>query len=199
MVENGTGVAALYHRLVVLHFLAEGGGGLSGQADDGVAVGPVVGDFEIHNGIVIADDQVDVLTYLAVFVIQNPDAVGVSAGQIVLGQSQLGEGAEHTVGQLPAELALGDVYAAGQPGIMKGSRHQIALMDVLGAGDDLDRLPLAHIYLADKHVVRVGVANHGKHLAHNYILNFGIHPLIGLHLLTEDGQGLYKFLVGNAA
>ena len=71
------------------HGLAEGGGSFPGKADDAVAVGAVVGDLKIHNGIVVTDDEVDVLTNRAIFIIENPDAVGEHAGQIVLGQTQL--------------------------------------------------------------------------------------------------------------
>ena len=115
MVVNVPGVGAVHHRLVVTHGLAEGGGSFPGKADDAVAVGTVVGDLKIHNGVVVADDEVDVLTDGALLVVENPDAVGEHAGQVVLGQTQLGEGAEHTVGRFAPELALGDVNAAGEP------------------------------------------------------------------------------------
>ena len=197
MIEDGTGVAALHHRLVVVHGLAEGGGSFPGKADDGVAVGAVVGDFKIHDGIVVANDQIDVLTNRAVLVVQNPDAVSVSTGQIVLSQAQLGKGAEHTVGQFAPELALGDVHAAGQPGVVQSGGHQIAFMDILGTGDDLNRLGLSHIHLADPHMIGVGVAHHGQDLADHHILDFSVHPLIGFHLLTEHGQGFNKFLIGH--
>ena len=115
MVVNIPGVGAVNHRLVVTHGLAEGGGSFPGKADDAVAVGAVVGDLKIHNGVVVADDEVDVLANRAVLVIEDPDAVGEHAGQVVLSQSQLSEGAEHTVGRFAPELALGDVNAAGEP------------------------------------------------------------------------------------
>ena len=115
MVVNIPGVGAVHRRLVVTHGLAEGGGSFPGKADDAVAVGAVVGDLKVHNGVVVADDEVDVLANRAVLVVENPDAVGEHAGQVVLGQSQLGEGAEHTARHFAPELALGDVNAAGEP------------------------------------------------------------------------------------
>ena len=115
MVVNIPGVGAVNHRLVVTHGLAEGGGSFPGKADDAVAVGAVVGDLKVHNGVVVADDEVDVLANGAVLIIENPDAVGEHAGQVVLSQSQLGEGAEHTARHFAPELALGDVNAAGEP------------------------------------------------------------------------------------
>ena len=199
VLEDRTGVAALDHRLVVLHGLAEGGGSLPGQTDDGVAVRAVVGDLKIHHGIIVADDGIDVVAGLPGVRLQDPDAVGEHAGQVVLGQAQLGEGAQHAVGYLASELALGDVHAAGQPGIVQRGGHQVALVDVLRAGDDLHRLFLAHVHLADEHVVRVGMAHHGEHLAHHHVLDIRVHPLPGFHLLAENRQGLHKFLVGNIA
>ena len=197
IVIDAARIAAMHHRLVVTHVLAESSGSFPGQADDGVAVRTVVGDFKIHHGIVVADYLVDVLTHLAIFVVENPNAVGVGVGEVVLGQAQLGEGAEHTVGQFPPELALGDVDTPGQPGVVQGHGHQIPFGDVLSTGDDLNRLFLAHVHLADPHMVGVGVADHGQHLAHHHVFHFSVHPLIGFHLLTENGQGFHKFLVGD--
>ena len=37
----------------------------------------------------------------------------------------------------------------------RGNDHKIALLHILRIGDDLDRLPAAHVYLADKK--RIGV------------------------------------------
>ena len=184
---------------MVTHGLVEGSGGFPGQTDDGIAVGAIVGDFEIHHGIVIADDQVDILAHGAGLVIENPDAVGIGAGQVVLGQAQLGEGAEHAVGLLAPELALGDMHAAGQPGVVQGGGDQIALVHVLSAGDDLYGLLLAHIHLADPHVIGVGMADHGKNLAHDHVFDLGVHAFVGLHLLAENGQCFDEFFIGNVA
>ena len=197
LLENAASVGAVDNGLVVLHFHAESGGGFTGQADDGVAVGTVVGDFEINNGVVVADDQVDVIADLAILVVQDPDAVSENAGQIVLGQAQLLEGAQHAVGLFTAELALGDVNTAGQPGIVQCCGNQIALVDVLSAGDDLHQLFLAHVHLADEHMVRVGVGNHGNNLGYHNILNFSVHTLPGLDLLAEDGERFNIFLIRN--
>ena len=197
MVVNIPGVRAVNHRLVVTHGLAEGGGSFPGKADDAVAVGAVVGDLKIHNGVVVADDEVDVLANRAVLVIEDPDAVGEHAGQVVLGQTQLGEGAEHTVGRFAPELALGDVNAAGEPGVMQRRGYQIALMDILGAGDDLHGGIASHVHLANPHMIGVGVAHHGQNLAHDHVFDLRVQPLPGFHLLTEDGQGLHEFLIGD--
>ena len=194
---HGTNIAALYNRLVVRHLHAESGSGFTGQADDAVAVGTVVGDFEFHHGVVIADNQIDVVANLAILVIENPDTVGIGIGQIVLGQTQLGKGAEHTVGLYAPELALGDMHTADQPGIVQRSGNQIAFMDILCAGDDLHRLFLTHIHLADPHVIGILVANNGNNLTHLDIADLGVHTLVSFHLLAENGQSFYIFFIGN--
>ena len=196
LVVHGAGIAALYHRLVVAHGFTEGGGSFPGKTDDGVAVGTVVGDFKIHHRVVVADDLVDVVAGLAVL-LENPDAVLNGVGEIPQGQTQLLQRAEHSVGLFPPELALGDVNAPGQPGVVEGRRHQISLVDILGTGDNLHRLILPHIHLADPHMVGIFVADDGKHLAYDNILDFLVHGLIGFHLLAENGHFLHKFLVGN--
>ena len=172
--EDGAGIRAVHHRLMVLHGQAESGGGFSCQADDGVAVGTVIGDFKIHHSVVVADDGVDIVAGLAVFVIQNPDAVGIGVGQIILGQTQFRKGAEHTVGYFATEFALGDVYAAGKIGIVQGGRNQIALTDILSAGDDLHRGFLAHVNLAYPHVVRIFVPDNGHNFTNLDVFNFCI-------------------------
>ena len=199
MLKDGACIGAPDHRLVVFHGLAEGRRGLPGQSDDGIAVGPVVGDFKIHHGIVVADDGVDVIAGLTGIGLQNPDAVGIHAGQVVLGQAQLREGAQHAVGHFPSELALGDMHTAGQIGIVQCRGHQISLVDVLGAGDDLYRFFPTHVHLTDEHMVRVGMAHHGQNPAYHHVPDFRVHPLPGFHLLAENGEGLYKFLIGNLA
>ena len=75
--------------------------------------------------------------------------------------------------------------------------YQIALMDVLGAGDDLHGSVAAHVHLANPHMIGVGVAHHGQNLAHDHVFDLRVQPLPGFHLLTEDGQGLHEFLIGD--
>ncbi len=82
---------------------------------------------------------------------------------------------------------------------MQGGGDQVPLMDVLGAGDNLNRLLPAHIHLADPHMIGVFVADHGENPAHHNVFNLRVHPRVGLHLLTKDGKGLHEFLVGDAA
>ena len=88
--------AALDDRLMVAHRAVKRGGCFAGKTDDGVAVGAVIGDLEINNGIVIANDGIDVVPGLAVL-LQNPNAVFNCIGNVVERQPKLLDGAEHTV------------------------------------------------------------------------------------------------------
>ena len=115
----------------------------------------------------------------------------------MLGQTQLGKGAEHAVGLFTAKLAFGDVNAAGKVRVVQSSGDQIAFMDILGTGDDLNRLFFAHIHLADPHMVGILVADDGEHLAYLDVFNFCVHALPGLHLLTEDRELFDVFFIGN--
>ena len=182
----------------MLHGQIESCRGFTGKTDDRVAVRTVVGDFKVHYGVVIADDGVDVITGFAVF-LQNPDAVFNGIGKIIQGKPQFFQGAEHAVGNLAAKLALGNMDAAGQTRIMQGGRNQIALVDILRTGNDLNRLFLADIDLTDPHMVGILVADDGNDLADNHVGNFRVHALIGFHLLTCNGQRFHKFFIGDIA
>ena len=127
---------ALYHGGMQMQRQAVGCSGFPCQTNDGKAIGTVGGDFEFHDGIIEADGGADVLADGAGF-LQDEDAVLDSVGEIVGGEPQLLERAEHTVGFHAAQLAAGNGDAAGQVGFVQGSGDQIAHMDILGAGDDL--------------------------------------------------------------
>ena len=93
---DGAGLGAVNNRLVMLHGKAEGGSGLSCQADDGVAIGSVVGDLKIHDGIIVADDFVNILADFA-GLFDDEDTVGDGVGEVILGKAQLFQTAQHTV------------------------------------------------------------------------------------------------------
>ena len=73
--------------------------------------------------------------------------------------------------------------------------HQIAGMDVPGAGDDLYRFGLPRVDLADPHMVAVRVALHGQDAAHHYVGNFCAQIRGGFHLGTGEGHGFVKFFI----
>ena len=181
----------------MFHLHTEGSGGFTGQADNGVAVGTVIGDFKVHNGIVIADDQIDVVAYRAGLVIEDPNAVQNGIWIVVQGQTQLFQTTEHTIGNLAAELALGDMNAAGQVGVVQRNGNKVTLVDILRTGDDLNGGFLANIHLADPHMVGIFVADDGDDFADLDILNLAVHSFPGFHLLAEDGQLLYIFFIAD--
>ena len=122
------------------------------------------------------------------------DGVGIV---MLGGEAQFLERAQHTVGEYAPELALFDFYAAGQQGLVLGHGHQIAHMDIPCAGDDLGRLRLSHVDLADPHVVAVRVLFHGQNLAHHHVFQGLIQRRDGLHLGAGEGHGLVKLPVAD--
>ena len=117
---------------------------------------------------------------------------------IVLGgEAQFLERAQHTVGEYAPELALFDFRAVGEQGLVLGHGHQIAHMDIPCAGDDLGRLRLSHVDLADPHVVAVRVLFHGQNLAHHHVFQGLIQRRDGFHLGAGEGHGLVKLPVAD--
>ena len=78
-----------------------------------------------------------------VIVAQDSGSLDDAVGEIALVQCQLAQGAQHPVGGHAPELALGDLHAAGQQALVLGYGHQVAHVDVPGAGADLDGLLFA--------------------------------------------------------
>ena len=119
-------------------------------------------------------------------------------GEVVLGgQAQLLERAEHTVGRHAAQLALFDLHAAGQHGLVQRRGHQIADVDVPRAGDDLHRLLPADVELADPHMVAVGVLFHGEDLARDHVFEALVQTLDGLDLGAGERHFVVELLVGD--
>ena len=110
--------------------------------------------------------------------------------------AKLLERAEHAVGGNAAQLALGDLHAAGQQGVVQGGRHQVAHMDVPGPGADLYRLALADVDLADQHMVGIGVLLQGHNAAHLHVMDVLAQVLGDLHLGAGQGHGLGELSVG---
>ena len=133
-----------------------------------------------------------------VVVVQQGGGGDDGVGVVMLGgEAQLLQGAEHTVGRHATELALLDLDAAGKEGLVQGRRHQVAHVDVPRAGDDLDGLGLAHVQLADPHVVAVRVALHGKEPAHRDVFQGFVENLRDLHLGAGEGHGLGEIPVAH--
>ncbi len=114
----------------------------------------------------------------------------------MVGHAQLLVGAEHAHRGLSAERSCGDVDSAGEGGAVLGHGHQVALPDVLCAGDDLYRGGPADVHLTDPHVVGIGVTDQGENLAHHYVFDLGALHLGDLHLGAGECHGLGKVAVG---
>ena len=131
-------------------------------------------------------------------VVQQGGGGDDSIGIVMLGgEVQLLQRAQHPVGHHAPELALFDFRAVGEQGLMLGHGHQITHMDIPCAGDDLGRLRLSHVDLADPHVVAVRVLFHGQDLAHHHVFQGLIQRRDGLHLGAGEGHGLIKLPVAD--
>ena len=91
----------------------------------------VVGDLKVHHGVVVADDEVDVLTDGAVLVVENQMPSANTPGRSFWVRPNSEKEQSIPFGRFAPELALGDVDAAGEPGVMQRRGYQIALMDIL--------------------------------------------------------------------
>ena len=129
-------------------------------------------------------------------VVQEGSGGDGGIGEVPLLQTQLRQSAEHAVGDHAPQLALLDLHAAGQGGLVPGHGDQVAHMDVPGTGDDLNGLGPARVDLADPHVVAVFVAGHGQHLANHHVGDLCAQVLGGLHLGAGQGHGLCKIMIG---
>ena len=122
------------------------------------------------------------------------DGVGIV---MLGGEAQLLQRAQHPVGHHAPELALFNFRAVGEQGLVLGHGHQIAHMDIPCAGDNLGRLRLSHVDLADPHVVAVRVLFHGQNLAHHHIFQRLVQRRHGFHLGAGEGHGLVKLPVAD--
>ena len=135
--------------------LAQRDSRLTRDAEDAVAVRAVGGDLEIDDIVV----KVQHLAHIGagdIAVIQDQDAVFLAAREVARLQPQLFAGAEHPVGRQAAQLAVFDVRAVRQIGIVQRRRDGGADEHVLRAGDDLQRLS-ADVDLTDLQVIGIGV------------------------------------------
>ena len=160
--------AAFDLRSVHLQLFAEGNSSFPCQTQHRQAVRAVWGDFKFHTGVVAADGRSNVLSYLAVL-LQQEDAVLGSVRKIPFGQIELCNRAHHAVGHHASELTLCDFDSVWQLGFVQSCRNHIAYMDIGGSGDNLDRLLLPNIQLADDQVVGIRVWLHRQNLSYHYI------------------------------
>ena len=177
----------------------EGSRGLTRKADDAQAVRTVGRDLEIGDPVIQTEYLFDVLANRGAGR-QEQDAVLARIRHAAVGQAEFLERAHHAVGRHAAQLALGDLYAARQGGLVQADRADLAngSRRYIGcAGDDLHRLLLADIELADLQMVGVRMVDNGQDLAgHNVfdlcaevvdLLDLGAgHGQLGIILLRGD-------------
>ena len=167
----------------------EGGRGLSRETDDAHAVGTVRGDLELGDRVVQADRFADVHAgdFLAV-VAKDEDAVLDGVGEVVDCDAQFGDGAHHALRDLTAHLALGDLGAAGDHGVVERDGDVIAFGQVLRGRDDLERCIAPAVDLADPELVGVLMFFQGKQVADDDVLQSFAFLLVGLDLGAGDGD-----------
>ena len=190
---------ALYLRGLDAERTVEGSRSLAGQTDHAQAVRAVGRNLKIGNPVVQTEHLLDVLANRGAGR-QEQDAVLARIRYAAVGQTQLLERAHHAVGRHAAQLALGDLHAARQGGLVQADRADLAngRRRYIGcAGDDLHRLLLADIELADLQMVGIRVIDNLEDLAgHNVVdlraevvnlLDLGAgHSQLGIILLRGD-------------
>ena len=132
-----------------------------------------------------------------VIVAQDSGRLDGRVVEIVNREFKFLERAEHTEGLDATELTLGNFHAAGQQRVMQSRGDKIALMDVPGAGADLYWCILAHLQLADQHMVGIGVLLQLQDLADLDVFHARREILRDLNLGAGDRHRLSKGLVVN--
>ena len=192
--------------LGVSELRAERSGSFSRHADHGQAVRAVRRDLEVDGGVVQLQGFQNVHAG-RVFAVQDPDAVLVSVGNDLVGEAQLGAVAHHAVGGDAAQFAGVDVLAAlllgfavqgsGDLGAVQGHGHEEVLHaghDVRRAGADLDRFPFAHVQLADRQLIRVGMGFDGQDLADDDVLDVLVVIVDSLQVGAAQDEAVTEFL-----
>ena len=172
-------------------------GALAGKSAHGKAVGAVVRDLKLHDAVVETADLADIVAGDAVL-FEDENAVLDRVREVALLKPQLAERAEHALAELAAQLAGADLLAAGQRAAVERDGDEIADVDVLRAGDDLELALAADVDLADPHVVGVRVALHGDHTPDDNAGNFAAGDLPALYLGAGQGHRVAVFLIGGA-
>ena len=169
--------------------LVEDGRDLHRHAGHGEAVGAVGRDLAVDHGVGHAEVVGEVHAHRRVLG-QDHDALVVRA------QAQLAGRAVHAAGLDAAQLALLDLEVAGQHRADHGAHDVVALVEVLGAADNLQRhgvavrvhVLVAHADLAEPHVVGVGVGLLAHDLGRDHVLQVGADLLHRLDLGAGAGE-----------
>ena len=194
-------MAGLHSGGVVLEGHAEGGGALPAQLPHRQAVGAVGGDLKLKDHVVHAEGfhsggagsghAVGVVP-----LVQHQNAVLDGVGEVVNGQAQLAQAAQHAAALHAAQHALFDLHAAGQLRAVQRHGHKVAHLEVGRAGDDLQRSSLPHFHLADDHVVGVRMGHDGLNAADDHVFHRVGGVFVALHLAAGHGEPVGHLLGG---
>ena len=147
-------------RLVICSRSAVGRCGLASHAYHREAIGTVRRDLELDNTVTQPEHVADVVAGLVFaerrIIIENENAVLDSIRHIVLGKSELGNGAEHSVRLGAAELAALDVAADHLCGGACNG-HERACINIGRSGNYLAGSLLADVDRADNESVGIGM------------------------------------------
>lgn len=125
VVGNVVAVACgMYLRRAVLQRHAGGGRRLARDAEQRQTVGAVEGQLEVHDRVAQPQHVADVVAKPA-GLLHNENAVLNRVREVVDRQPQLGQRAEHTLRDHPAQLAGLDDLAAGQLGAVEADGDEI--------------------------------------------------------------------------
>ena len=178
----------------------EGRRSLAGQTDNAQAVRTVGRNLEVGNPVVQTEYLLDILANRGAGR-QEQNAVLARIRYTAVGQAQLLERAHHAVGSYAAQLALGDLHAAGQRGLVLCNRADLANglgSNVGRTGNDLYRLLLTEVELADFQVVGIRMIHNGEDLAGNNIFDLLTEVVNLLDLGAGHGQLGIILLRGDA-
>lgn len=182
-------------RRAVLQRHAGGGRRLARDAEQRQTVGAVEGQLEVHDRVAQPQHVADVVAK-PTGLLHNENAVLDRVREVVDRQPQLGQRAEHTLRDHPAQLAGLDDLAAGQLGAVEADGDEVARVYVLRAGDDLQRLLAADVDDADYKMVGVGVGRYAVDSAGDDVLDVLAEPFYRLDLRPGTRHQLGVVAVG---
>ena len=192
--------AALNNRLMNGKRTVESRCGLTCQTNHGQAVWAVRSNFKLNDIFVQTQYILDVCAYRSAFG-QKQNAIVTCVRYAAVVDAEFLERAHHTVRLNATQLALGDLDAAGQGGLMQRNRADAAnglRGDVRCTGNDLHRLFLAYVQLANYQMVGIRMLFNRQNLTGHNIINFSAQIFNALNLRTGHRQRCGIFLERNA-
>jgi hypothetical protein len=119
---------------------------------------------------------------------QHKDPVLDGVGEVVLRQPQFAQGTEHSVALHAAQLAFFDLLTARQHGIVQRHRDKVVLLQILCAGDNLQRFTCADVDLADPEVVGIRMPFQLEHLPNHDVFNLAAFFFPALYFRAAHGD-----------